>query len=106
MQKKARTSTFCSWVYAIQSSNQHSFQKTICNCHWLNLIGSSVDPMQFSDTILYWQWVKHNYRLRNGSVFNYCAYYLAVRWRMWRTTMTICFGEVWSHKMQIAFYGC
>jgi hypothetical protein len=25
--KVAEKSTFCSWVYAIQSSNQHSFQK-------------------------------------------------------------------------------
>ena len=75
-------STFCSWAYAIQSSNQHSFQKTICICHWLNLIGSSVDPMQLLDTILYWQRVKHNYRLRTGSVFNYCSYYLGARWRM------------------------
>ena len=78
-------STFCSWAYAIQSSNQHSFQKTKCNCHWLNLIGSSssVDPMQLLDTILYWQWVNHNYRLRTGCIFNYCSYYLAARWRMW-----------------------
>ena len=107
--KVAGKSTFCSWVYAIQSSNQHSFQKTICNRHWLNLIGSSVDPMQLLDTVLYWQWVKHNYRLRTGSVFNCCAYYVAARWRMWifdplQTTMTICFGEVWSHKMQITLH--
>ena len=66
--------TFCSWVYAIQSSDQHTFQKTFCSCHWWNLIGSSVDPMQLLDTILYWQRVKNNYRLGTGSVFNYCSY--------------------------------
>ena len=62
--------TFCSWVYAIQSSDQHTFQKTFCSCHWLNLIGSSVDPVQLLDTILYWQRVNNN-RLRTGSEFNY-----------------------------------
>ena len=59
------------WVYSIQSSDQHTFQKTFCSCHCLNLIGSSVDPMQLLDTILYWQRVKKKYRLRTGSVFNY-----------------------------------
>ena len=57
-----------------QISHQHTCQKTFCSCHWLNLIGSSVDPMQLLDTILYWQRVKNNYRLRTGSVFNYCSY--------------------------------
>ena len=102
--------TFCSWVYAIQSSDQHTFQKTFCSfcsCHWLNLIGSSVDPMQLLDTILYWQQVKNNYRLRTGSVFNYCFYlgapvdgggceYLS------RCKIQIVLGQVWrSHKMQL-----
>ena len=63
--------TFCSWVHAIQSSDQHTFQKTFCSCHWLNLIGSSVDPVQLLDTILYWQRVQNNYRLPTGSEFNY-----------------------------------
>ena len=63
--------TFCSWLYAIQSSDQHTFQKTFCSCHWLNLIGSSVDLVQLLDTILYWQRVNHNYRLRTSSEFNY-----------------------------------
>ena len=66
--------TFCRWVYAIQSSDQHTFQKTFCSCHWWNLTGSSVDPMQLLDTILYWQRAKNNYRLRTGSIFNYCSY--------------------------------
>ena len=31
--------TFCSWVYAIQSSDQHTFQKTFCSlCRFKNAV--------------------------------------------------------------------
>ena len=55
--------TFCSTRFLGELS--------CCSCHWLNLIGSSVDPVQLLDTILYWQRANNNYRLRTGSEFNY-----------------------------------
>ena len=104
--------TFCSWVYAIQSSDQHTFQKTFC-------IVVVIDWIWLDQVLtLYWQRVKTNYRLGTGSEFNYrlssgsgfnyklcigsggCEYSPGCK-------LQIVLGQVWrSHKMQLIFYGC
>ena len=104
--------TFCSWVYAIQSSDQHTFQKTFC-------IVVVIDWIWLDQVLtLYWQRVKTNYRLGTGSEFNYrlssgsgfnyklcigsggCEYSSGCK-------LQIVLGQVWrSHKMQLIFYGC
>ena len=83
--------TFCSWVYAIQSSDPHKFWEH--SCQWLNLVGSSVDPVQFvrwhsvaSRSVCVHVHVTHCILFSTSSHFN--IYNYKIQMRIWKESTT------------------